>query len=377
MLYSDALLFTPTGFVRGGFRVDNGRFAEILPGLTRGGKSLFGAKVLPGLIDIHIHGAIGADFSDGDEQGLRQIAEYEARCGVTSFCPTSMTLPFDVLKKAFAAAKRFSDDSPTGCARMVGIHMEGPFLSKAKKGAQNAAYLKRPDFDAFRALYDACDRLIRIVDVAPEADGAIPFIEQAKALCRVSAAHTDASYAQTLAAFDVGADHVTHLFNAMPPLHHRKPGVIGAAFDRKSVTVELIADGYHVHPATVRLAFSLFPNRVCLISDSLRCCGMPDGMYTLGGQEVTLSGGVARLSDGTVAGAASNLFADLQNAVRFGIPETNAILAATLTPARAIGTDDDIGSIEVGKLADFLICDGDLTLRQVCLGGTPICIRGA
>ena len=372
MLFTDALLFTPTGYVHGGFRVENGRFAEILPGQVTGGESLCGAKVLPGLVDIHTHGAAGADFSDGDEAGLCQMAAYEAAHGVTTFLPTSMTLPFAVLSKAFRAARALHDAPKPGLARVPGVHAEGPFLSEAKKGAQNPAYLCKPDFAAFGSLYDDCGGLLRIVDIAPETDGAIPFIEQAKSLCRVSVAHTDADYAQTLAAFDAGADHVTHLFNAMPPLHHRKPGVIGAAFDRKNVTVELIADGYHVHPSVVRAAFALFPGRVCLISDSLRCCGMPDGAYTLGGQDVTLSGGVARLSDGTIAGAASNLFTDLGNAIRFGIPEADAINAASLVPARAAGLDDRLGAIAPGKYADFVVCDASLTLRRVYIGGEPV-----
>jgi N-acetylglucosamine-6-phosphate deacetylase len=213
---------------------------------------------------------------------------------------------------------------------------------------------------------------VRIVDVAPELSGAVEFAEGAKALCTVSVAHTDAGYEDAKAVFQAGAKHLTHLFNAMPPIHHRKPGVIGAASECEHVIAELICDGLHVHPSSVRMAFKLFPGRICLISDSLRCCGMPDGEYELGGQQVFLSGGVARLADGTIAGAASDLYTDLRNAVAFGIPVEEAVTAATLRPAREIGRDSEIGSIEKGKLADFVICDQDLSPQAVYIGGQAI-----
>ena len=241
-----------------------------------------------------------------------------------------------------------------------------------KKGAQNAAHLRLPDFAAFQRLYAGCGGLIRIVDVAPELEGAADFAAQASRCCTVSVAHTDADYAQTCAVYAAGARHLTHLYNAMPPLHHRKPGVIGAASEREEVFAELICDGLHVHPSAVRMAFRLFPGRICLISDALRCCGMPDGTYELGGQQVYLRGGVARLEDGTIAGAASHLHQDLLNAIAFGIPEDEAIRAATLNPARQIGREAEIGAIAPGLLADFLVCEPDLTLRAVYIGGEKL-----
>ncbi len=373
MLYTNGLLFTPDrGFVPGGFTVENGRFAEFFFDDRTGGLDLGGAKVLPGLVDAHTHGAAGADFSDGDLAGLTRMAAYLAQNGVTSFAPTSMTLPYETLAAAFATAVSLREERPAGCARVAGIHMEGPFFSEKKKGAQNGAYLRLPDFEAFQALQEGCGGLVRIVDLAPELPGAVDFAAKAKALCTVSVAHTDADYAQTRAVYEAGASHLTHLYNAMPSIHHRKPGVIGAASEREDVAAELICDGLHVHPSSVRMAFKLFPGRICLISDSLRCCGMPDGEYELGGQQVFLSGGVARLADGTIAGAASNLFRDLRNAVSFGIPEETAILAATLTPARELGRADEIGSLAPGRFADFLLCGEDLSLRAVYMGGEKL-----
>ena len=372
MLFTNAVVFTPAGFQHGGFTVEDGRFAEVFSGERAGGVDLGGAQVIPGLVDIHTHGAAGADFSDGDAVGLRCMAAHLARRGVTSFAPTSMTLPYETLAKAFATAAELRENRPEGCARVIGVHMEGPYFSEKKKGAQNAAYLKTPDYEGFRALYEGCGGLVRIVDLAPELAGAAEFAAKAKELCTVSVAHTDASYEEAAAVFDAGASHLTHLYNAMPPIHHRKPGPIGAASEREAVIAELICDGLHVHPSSVRMAFRLFPGRICLISDSLRCCGMPDGEYELGGQQVFLSGGVARLADGTIAGAASDLYADLRNAVAFGIAREEAIRAATIRPAREIGRADEIGSIERGKLADFVVCGEDLSLRAVYIGGERV-----
>ena len=373
MRFTNAQVFTPAGFVYGGFEVEDGRFAAVFAGERSDGTDLEGAAVIPGLVDIHTHGAAGADFSDASPEGLTRMAAHLARRGVTSFAPTSMTLPVERLAAAFETAAALHKVRPADCARVAGIHMEGPFFSEKRKGAQNGAYLRLPDPDVFHRLWAGCGGLVRIVDLAPELDGALPFTRRAKEYCTVSVSHTDADYEQARAVFAAGARHLTHLYNAMPPIRHREPGVIGAASEREDVTAELICDGLHVHPSAVRMAFRLFPGRICLISDSLRCCGMPDGDYELGGQQVRLSGGVARLPDGTIAGAASDLFADMRNAVRFGIDRDEAIRAATIRPAAVIGRASEIGSIEVGKLADFVVCGAGLRAESVYINGLRIC----
>ncbi|MCI6729142.1 MAG: N-acetylglucosamine-6-phosphate deacetylase [Clostridiales bacterium] len=375
MFFKNANLYTQDfRFHLGGFQVENGRFAQVLPQeIPADAVDLEGAYVIPGLVDVHNHGNSGKDFSDGDYEGLKTMAAYLGSCGVTSFAPASMTLPYEVLAKAFATARQLKDEAPQGCARLMGIQMEGPFFSEKKKGAQNGAYLRNPDFEAFRALEEGCGGLVRIVDVAPELPGSVEFIQKAKELCTVSVAHTDASYDEAKAAFDAGATHVTHLYNAMPGIHHRKPGVIPAAAENEAVRAELICDGLHVHPASVRFAFRAFgPERMVLISDALRCCGMPDGEYELGGQQVFLSGGVARLADGTIAGSATNLFDCMVKAISFGIAPEDAVRAATWNPACAIGAQEEIGSIAEGKLADFVVCGPDFARKEVYIGGVRI-----
>ena len=375
MVFKNANIFTEDfKFVHGGFTVEEGRFGKVFEGdCDCEGIDLGGATVIPGLIDVHNHGNSNADFSDGSYEGVARMAAYLGANGVTSFAPASMTLPYDVLAKAFDTAKQLHEAKPKGSSKLQGIQMEGPFFSEKKKGAQNGAYLKLPDYEAFEKLFNGCGGLVKIVDVAPELDGAAEFVAKASKLCTVSIAHTDSDYEHAKAAIDAGVTHLTHLYNAMPPIHHRKPGVIGAAAERRQVRAELICDGIHVHPSSIRMAFSLFgANRIVLISDALRCCGMPDGTYELGGQAVYLKGKVCTLADGTLAGSVTNLFDCMRNVISYGIPAEDAVRAATWNPACALGLKGEIGSIAPGKCADFVICDDDFNRKEVYIDGEKV-----
>ena len=331
-----------------------------------------GCYVIPGLIDVHFHGAVGHDFCDASDEGISAIAAYEASRGVTSICPTTMTLPEERLAPIVASVA--AHEVAAGEAGIVGINMEGPFIAPDKVGAQNPAYVRSASLEEFARLQEQAQGLIKLVDVAPEQPGNLEFIRQVSHDVRVSVAHTCTGYDDACAAFDAGARHMTHLFNAMPALHHREPGPIAAGAERNDVTAEIIADGVHIHPAMVRLAFALFgDDRMILISDSLRACGLGDGEYELGGQQFFVNGNRATIANGSLAGSVSDVMACMRTAVRtMGIPLTSAVKAATVNPARALGLDGKLGAIAPGYQADAVVLDRDLNIKHVVLRGKAI-----
>lgn len=347
-----------------------------------------GAYAVPGLIDIHFHGCKGYDFCDGTAEAIGEIAKYEASVGVTGICPATMTLPVEELTGILSAAASYaesscqrSDKKGTGEKRvpgadLLGINMEGPFISIEKKGAQDERNIIPCDAEICRKFLDASKGLVKFVGIAPERNGDFTaFINQVKDEVNVSLAHTNADYDTAKAAFDAGACHAVHLYNAMPAFTHRAPGVVGAVSDSPHVNAEIICDGVHIHPSVVRSTFKMMgAKRMILISDSMRATGMPDGRYLLGGLEVDVKGNRAVLaSNGALAGSATNLMDCMRTAVKkMGIPLETAVACATMNPAKAIGEYENYGSIAPGKKADVVLLDGELKIKDVIKGGVRL-----
>ena len=338
-----------------------------------------GLYAIPGLVDIHLHGAVGHDFCTATVDELEKIAEYEAEHGILAICPATMSYSEEILGNIMDKARIYtqrhdvanqmqSTEDDTMRADLVGIHMEGPFISREKAGAQNPAYIQPADMGMFRRLQERSSGLIRLLDLAPETDGAMAFIEQCHREVKISLGHTCCTYETAKEAFGKGAAHLTHLYNAMPDIGHREPGPILAAVEA-GADAELIADGIHNHPASVRMAFQLFgAGRMILISDSMEATGLADGDYHLGGQKVTVQGKKAVLTDhpDTIAGSVTNLYDCMVNCVQhMGIPLEDAIRAAAENPARAIGIDDKYGKIAPGQYGNILLVDKELHLQGI------------
>ena len=327
-----------------------------------------GCKIIPGLIDVHSHGASGCDFGDADAKHLEKILAYERVHGITSYCPTSMTVSKEELLHIFPTVLEVKERDEL--AKIAGIHMEGPFVSVKKKGAQNEAHIKKASVEFFEECNASCGNKIKLITLAPEEEGAMEFIEAMKDKIHISIGHSCADYEMAKKALEKGANHVTHAFNAMTPFEHRAPGIIGAAMSDDSCFVEIISDGMHVHPVFVKMMFdTIGSKRMVLISDSLSATGLEDGTYELGGQAVVVKDKKATLLDGTIAGSTTNLFDCMKRAMSFGVAEADAIFAATRNPAKSIGIYEKTGSLEVGKAADFLIVSKGYELKQVFVDG--------
>lgn len=366
MILRNASVFCPDGsFARKELYVDDatGRFcADSVDGPVVDAANLI---AIPGLVDLHFHGCMGHDLCEGTAEALQAVADYEASVGVLAICPATMTCPVPQLQKIVAAAAAHKNG--TG-ADLVGLHLEGPFLSPEKAGAQDPQHTRLPDAELFRSLQRQAGGLIRICDIAPELPGAEVFIRDLAGEVKLSLAHTYTDYETAARAFAAGADHMTHLFNAMPGVHHRSPGPIPAAVEA-GAEAELICDGVHLHAAMVRLAFRLFgAERVIIVSDSTMATGLTDGEYELGGQAVTVRGRRVWLTSApdTIAGSCTNLFDCMRRAVlEMDIALGSAVRAAALNPARSLGIDADYGSLQPGRYASFILLDEKLSPVQI------------
>lgn len=338
--------------------LENGRIAAITEKQTDG-VDLKGKRVIPGLIDVHTHGCGGTDAM---EANFEPLCRYYAERGTTSFLATTMTMPLEDLAAVCEAKTNFSG------AHVLGVHLEGPYISMNRKGAQNAAYVREPNVAEFRRFPN-----VRMITVAPEVEGGLDFIKAVSGHCVVAIGHTDCDYETALAAIENGAGCLTHTFNAMPPLLHRAPGPVGAAVE-KGIYAQIIGDGYHVKKPVLLAAYRMFgPDRMTLISDSLAVAGLPNGRYTSGGLPIELSSDVARLLDGTLAGSRTMLFDCVKRVASFGIPFDDAVRMASRTPAEMLGLNK--GRIEEGYDADLLILDEKCNIDTVIIGGEVFCSK--
>ena len=367
MIIKNGLVFTPEGkFEKKDLYVEG----EYVAKETTDNKEVEaeGCYVIPGLVDIHFHGCVRHDMCDGTEESIQALADYEAANGVLAICPATMTIPEEELFQAMKAAKGHKNGKG---ADLVGINMEGPFINKEKKGAQKEEDIKLADVELFHKLQEAAGGLIKLVDLAPETEGAMDFINQVKDEVHVSIAHTMADYDTASEAIRRGADHITHLYNAMPPLNHREPGVIGAARD-SDCYVELICDGVHIHPSCVRATFEMFTDkRIVLISDSMMATGMEDGQYELGGQPVTVVGKRCN----TDRRRSHRRFCNKPNGLYENGSQRNAYSIRKCSPmcnsesSKSIGIDDKYGSLEEGKYANAVVLDKDLNIVSIIQKG--------
>jgi N-acetylglucosamine-6-phosphate deacetylase len=341
---------------------------------------LRGQWVLPGFVDLHVHGGGGASFTEGTGDEARRAAAFHRARGTTTMLASLVTAPLAELEARAALLAGVADDG-----LVAGLHLEGPFLSSARRGAQDPRHMLAPDVAVFERLRAAARGHLRIITLAPELPGALEVVKAAtQAGVTVAVGHTDAAVDVTLVAIDTGATHATHLFNGMRPFHHREPGAVGALLDRDEVTCEIIADGVHLHDIAIRLAArAAGPGRLVLVSDSMAAAGMPDGRYQLGSKRVTVTGGVARLhedpsdpgrsdaaaQEGAIAGSTATLADVVRHAIVAGLPVPDVAVAASTTPARVLGLGDRTGALRPGLAADLVVCDDDFRPRAVMRQG--------
>ncbi|OAX47793.1 N-acetylglucosamine-6-phosphate deacetylase [Paenibacillus sp. AD87] len=327
-----------------------------------------GHLLVPGMIDVHIHGANGFDMMDGTEESIQEVSRQCALTGCTSFLATSVSSTMEDLLEMIRSVKRVIGQEVG--AKIAGIHLEGPYLNPKRKGMQNEKYLRHPNIEEMKIIFQEAGSLIKMVTIAPELPGGMDLISFLKEQGVVIAiAHSDATYEEAKEAFASGASHVTHCFNGMRPIHHRDPGLIVAAFEEKHVSLQAIVDNVHLHPAIIRLIHNLKgPEGMVLITDALQAMGMGDGNYLFGGHHVTVSGGIARLEDGTLASSTVTMNEALRYTVETGIPLIDAVQMASTTPANILGFQQK-GEISSGFDADLVLLDDEFQVLWTMVGG--------
>ena len=328
-----------------------------------------GGYVAPGLIDMHIHGYLGKDVCDGEEESIRTISKGLLANGVTGYLPTTMTVDMKVIRKALEVCRNLKEESKDWDGSVIlGCHAEGPFISESKKGAQDAKYILKPDAAFVKEYAD----IIKTITLAPETDendfAAIREITRDTDVV-ISMGHTSADYETAMASVNAGVKHVTHLFNAMTPLQHRAPGVVTAAMNA-DISCELIVDTFHVDASLYNMLYKLKGRKLCFITDCLPAGGLPEGEYTLGGAKIIYRGIICRLEDGTVAGSVLHLNKGVWNVyTNSDIPLYECVNCASLNPATTLGIEKNKGSLEVGKDADIIITDGEFNVEKTIIGG--------
>lgn len=353
--------------------IDQGRIVGFRSGLSTRGEDLQGKIVVPGFVDLHVHGYKGYDATSGEVETLLCLASLLIHHGVTAFIPATVTAPHEAIlraAKATAEAIKAQGESLDG-ARILGLELEGPYINRERKGAQNEEFIRKPDWNEFLEYWMASHQKIRTITLAPELPGALEFIEKTSRLgVTVSLGHTNASYEEAKLAIAAGATRATHLFNGMAPIHHRAPGAVVACLESPQVVVELVWDFVHVASPMLRLAWRLAGSfRTALITDAISAAGLPDGSYKLGGLAVEVKEGIPRLADGTLAGSTLTMIEAVRNAVSSGIPLQDALIMASYTPARACG-EVLLGNLQPGSWADFLVLDQeDLSINRVYVAG--------
>ena len=330
--------------------------------------------IVPGYIDIHVHGGGGSDVMDGEYEAIKQVATTHSRFGTTAFLPTTMTMTKDKIIKSLKSIHE-ARLKGTGTAEILGIHLEGPYINPEKKGAQKEEDIKKVSVEEFLEFNQASGNLIRLVTIAPEMPGAVDFIRWLHQQgIIVSVGHSNATYKQVQEGIQAGLSHVTHTFNAMRGLHHREPGVVGAALSSPKLIVEMIADGIHLHPIVLKILTQIKESeKLVLITDAMRATGFKEGTYDLGGQEVIVTQGQAKLKNGTLAGSVLTMDKAVKNLVtKVGISLLNAVQMASYNPAKCLGIDDKKGSLELYKDADIVILNKNLETELTMVAGKVV-----